>query len=89
MELLLNEDLILKNHKILEEYNGYIPMILYDYIDNFKYFENVKKNKKILDNISKHRNELLSSSDFGDYLYNDLEKWIENNPSFDFIISKE
>lgn len=86
----INTDKIKEHHKELETYNGYIPLLFNQYIDSQQRLKNIKKlsnyEKIRLENL-KHRQELLLTEDFEDYLLEDIQKWIKENKEWDGILN--
>ena len=76
----LNERKILELHNELETCNEYVPLILLQYIDNLEYFK--CSDEKVHLTVRDHRNRLAQADNPWEYLYYDLEEWLDNHKEY-------
>lgn len=84
----LNINSLSRNKQKLENYNGYLPLLLYCYIEPMVYYSNLneKDYNQVINTLKEKRKELIVTDNKIDYQINELIEWVNNNPSFKNII---
>ena len=85
----LNKKVIRERHKELEQYDGFIPLYFYTYInipDRIAFLKKSGLYESALKEMKKQRLALKKSKNKYEYRMSIVEKFIKNNPRFsDFI----
>ena len=74
----------------LTNHNGILPTYLKIFANQKEYLENLKKNEayeKVLENERRNREQYKFSNDRENYLEQELNNWLKDNPQFNKILN--